>query len=175
MSIEPIAAPPAGALSGSRSAGAASGRVVVTDSGHERVTHIDLRPATNQSEKSLLAALLGTAGGGRASELLRRLTGDETMTEPDYLAVRTGSHVTPTFSGGAETWTWTHDDTVMTFFGTGEQPSASKGVAIAFGAESNSADRDVLTRIAMVWLGDHLDDAPSTGGLWNRPLIDVTA
>jgi hypothetical protein len=96
------------------------------------------------------------------------------MSEPDYLAARTGSRVTPTFSGGAESWTWTHDDTVMTL-GTGEQPSASKGVAIAFGAGPNSADRDALPRIAMVWLDDHLDDAPSTGGLWNRPLIDVTA
>ena len=176
MSIEALVTPTARAFAGSsRAADAATGRVVVTETGRERITQGDLRPATGPAEQSLLTALLGAPGSGRGSELLRRLTGNESMTEPDYVAVRTGAGVTPTFSGGGETFSWTHDDTVMTFFGTGEQPSASKGVAISFGAEANTSDRDALTRIAMVWLGDHLDDAPSAGGLWNRPLIDITA
>ncbi|TQL01795.1 hypothetical protein [Cellulomonas sp. SLBN-39] len=152
-----------------------TGRIVLTDSGRTRLAQADIRPARNAQESRLLAEMTATDQPGRASQLLRRLSGDESLGAPDYVAVRSGAEVTPAFAGGGTVWGVTFDDTQMTFFGAGEPPEAAKGVAIIFGAETTPPDQDTLTRWAMSWLTEHLDDAPIGGGQWNRPLIDITA
>lgn len=150
-------------------------QVVTTETAKDRLAGVDLRPALTAHASQLLSMLAATGDSGQASALLRRTTGNDSMRQPDYLAVRAGADVTPSFSGGGEAWTWTHDDTEMTFFGSGSPPDAYKGVAIEFGPSASAADRNTLTRVAMVWLDAHLDDRPTSGGRWNRPLIDVTA
>lgn len=150
-------------------------QVFTTETAKDRLSSVDLRPSLTAYASQVLSMLTATDNSGQASDLLRRTTGNASMRQPDYLAVRAGADVTPSFSGSGEVWTWTHDDTEMTFFGSGSQPDAYKGVAIEFGSSASSADRDTLTRVAMVWLDTHLDDRPTSGGRWNRPLIDVTA
>lgn len=152
-----------------------TGCIVLTDSGRTRLAQADIRPARNAHESRLLAELTTTDQPGRASQLLRRLSGNESLSAPDHVAVRSGAEVTPVFAGGGTVWGMTFDDTQMTFFGTGEPPEAAKGVAIIFGPDTTPADQDTLTRWAKSWLTEHLDDAPTPDGHWNRPLIDVTA
>jgi hypothetical protein len=149
--------------------------VVTTETVKGRLASVDLRPSLTALASKVLSLLKATDNSGQASDLLRRITGNASMRQPDYLAIRSGADVTPSFSGGGEVWTWTVDDTEMTFFGSGSPPDAYKGAAIQFGSSASAADRDTLTRLAMVWLDTHLDDRPTSGGRWNRPLIDVTA
>ncbi len=149
--------------------------VVLTDRGRPRLARADIRGARTAGESRLLAQLVSAPGAERATERLRQLTGDAMTDAPDYVAVRTGSGVTPLFSGGGAVWGITYDETKIVFFGTGDAAGAAKGVAISFGADTASADRATLTRWAMSWLEDHLDDARTADGGWNRSLIDATA
>lgn len=131
-------------------------------------------PTLTAGDESLRQRLLSGLASGAGNEL-ERLTQMRYRSdfEPDVLAVRTGKGVTPQFAGGHDTVQIAMFGANITFFGTGEPPSAAKGVAITFGPEATAADRKAATDLAQSYLEGHLSDAKDSSGRWNQPTFDM--